>query len=195
MTIKKAKVLNEQEFEFLISEIKHGLHPERDTAMLGLSFKCGLRSKEIAGLRWADVTDASGRILIPGRPILLGSHITKGKKPDTKVSMHKFVYDALVAMRRADKAKGEFVIYAPRGGGMTANNVTVYLHNLYRNHGFKGCSSHSGRRTFGTKAARICNLHGGSIVDVQDLLRHSDIRTTRGYVDPSETQVNIAMNV
>jgi integrase len=193
MAIKRAKTLTDEQFENLLSLISFGLHPERDRAMVGLSFKCGLRAMEIAGLRWRHVTDAMGVLLQPGSFIELGHDITKGAKPDTKVIMHPFVFEALTAIR--SKSTSEWVIYAPRGGPMTANNVTVYLYNLYKRAGFEGCSSHTGRRTFGTALSRKCNLFGGSIADVQELMRHSDIRTTRIYIDPSETQRKLAMNV
>lgn len=187
MAQRKAKTLDDTQFENLIDFVRVGKHPQRDIVMLGLSFKCGLRSKEIAGLTWHDVTDSQGRFIIPGETVLLGDHITKGSKPDTKVIMHKFVHDNLPNLRMLNKS-ADTIMYAPRGGSMTANNVTVYLYQLYERAGLVGCSSHSGRRTFGTNLARRCNLHGGSIADVQELLRHADIRTTRQYVDPSDTQ-------
>ena len=49
----------------------------------------------------------------------------------------------------------------------------------YRHLGFVGCSSHSGRRTFITNAARRISTVGGSLKDVQQLAGHSNLRTTQ----------------
>ncbi len=53
----------------------------------------------------------------------------------------------------------------------------------YRDLGFDGCSSHSGRRTFITNAARKILTVGGSMRDVQILARHASLNMTMRYVD------------
>ena len=49
--------------------------------------------------------------------------------------------------------------------------------------GFTGVSSHSGRRTFVTKAARSVFGVGGSLRDVQYLAGHASLQMTQRYVD------------
>jgi len=188
MTIKRAKVLTDKQFSKLMKHLAEGLNPERDHVMFALSFKCGLRAQEIAGLNWIDVTDAEGNIYKPDTMIELPHSITKGSVTEGKIIMHKLVYNTLKNLRKANLS--EFLMPAPRSpsGRMSTNNVTVYMHAVFKKLGYVGCSSHSGRRTFGTKLARIANKQGGSFVDVKDLLRHKDIRTTRAYVDSSDTQ-------
>jgi integrase/recombinase XerD len=62
----------------------------------------------------------------------------------------------------------------------------------YRHLGFVGCSSHSGRRTFITNAARKISTVGGSLKDVQELAGHANLRTTQRYIEPNpEAQVRV----
>jgi integrase/recombinase XerD len=49
--------------------------------------------------------------------------------------------------------------------------------------GFTGCSSHSGRRTFITNAARKISSVGGSLRHVQSLAGHSSLTTTQRYIE------------
>ncbi len=49
--------------------------------------------------------------------------------------------------------------------------------------GLLGCSSHSGRRTFITNAARKIGAVGGSQRDVQMLAGHSSLAVTQRYID------------
>ncbi len=77
------------------------------------------------------------------------------------------------------------VIYSERGTGMSANSVTVWFHRLYDGLGMEGCSSHSGRRTFVTKAAHKIVEAGGSLRDVQQLAGHTSLATTQRYIEGS----------
>ena len=53
----------------------------------------------------------------------------------------------------------------------------------YRMVGFNGCSSHSGRRTFITGAARKISTLGGFLRDVQILAGHAALSTTQRYIE------------
>jgi integrase len=66
---------------------------------------------------------------------------------------------------------------------MTALSVVVWFKRAYDYLGFDGCSSHSGRRTFVTRAARLVYKTGGSLRDVQLLAGHRSIQTTQRYID------------
>ena len=69
-----------------------------------------------------------------------------------------------------------------RGEGGGATSVTVWFHRLYATLGLVGCSSHSGRRTFITRAARKIVEAGGSLRDVQELAGHTSLATTQLYM-------------
>jgi integrase/recombinase XerD len=69
---------------------------------------------------------------------------------------------------------------SPVTSGQTIVNL---FRHWYRALGFNGCSSHSGRRTFITNAARNIGRFGGSLRDVQTLARHSSLGMTQRYIE------------
>jgi integrase/recombinase XerD len=75
------------------------------------------------------------------------------------------------------------VIKTQRGQGTTAQVIVNSFGEWYRKLGFVGCSSHSGRRSFITQAARKASLVGGSLRDVQALARHASLTTTSRYIE------------
>jgi len=75
------------------------------------------------------------------------------------------------------------VVASERGGPLTASSVTKWFFHLYRDVGMTGCSSHSGRRTFITRAARKVGEVGGSVRDVQQLAGHASLQTTQRYIE------------
>jgi integrase len=66
---------------------------------------------------------------------------------------------------------------------MAALSIVVWFKRAYAYLGLDGCSSHSGRRTFITRAARLVHETGGSLRDVQLLAGHRSIQTTQRYID------------
>jgi integrase/recombinase XerD len=75
------------------------------------------------------------------------------------------------------------VVVSERGRAMTAKSVVNWFKRIYQDAGLEGCTSHSGRRTFVTRAARLVHKAGGSLRDVQLLVGHSSIVTTQRYID------------
>jgi hypothetical protein len=69
--------------------------------------------------------------------------------------------------------------------GLSAGAITVWFHRLYGRLGLKGCSSHSGRRTFVTELAKSIVSHGGSLRDVQQLAGHASLATTQRFWPPT----------
>lgn len=66
---------------------------------------------------------------------------------------------------------------------MTPVSIVNWFAKAYRTIGLQGCSSHSGRRTFITRAARLVHKTAGSLRDVQLLAGHRSIQTTQRYID------------
>jgi integrase/recombinase XerD len=86
--------------------------------------------------------------------------------------------------REQDKARTDLpIIHSQRGSGLSSGAVTVWFHRLYSGLGMIGCSSHSGRRTFITRAARKISEVGGSLRDVQQLAGHASLQVTARYIE------------
>lgn len=66
---------------------------------------------------------------------------------------------------------------------MTAGSIVNWFAEAYAKCGLDGCSSHSGRRTFITTAARVITKTGGSLRDIQELAGHRAITTTERYIE------------
>src|ERR1700704_1215473 len=151
--------------------------------MFLLSMKAGLRAKEIASLTWTMVTDAAGQV---SETIHLENRASKGKAGGRTIPMHPDIHAALVALRawRGDTFRPErSIIFSERGGGLSPATVRLWFHRLYTSLKMDGCSSHSGRRTFITRAARRVSQVGGSLRDVQELAGHTSLAMTQRYIE------------
>jgi integrase len=152
--------------------------PERDRVIILLSVRAGLRACEIVGLDWDMVLDARGRV---ASTIALEDRIAK-KRSGRVIPLHHDLKAALVSLRRLSPGAGP-VVQSARGGRLRANSLVNWFVALYRDAGAIGCSSHSGRRTFITQAARRLHRAGASLRDVQMLAGHQSIETTQRYID------------
>ena len=66
---------------------------------------------------------------------------------------------------------------------MRPRSVVNWFSALFDELGYDGCSSHSGRRSFITAAARMVHKSGGSLRDVQQLAGHRSIDMTQRYIE------------
>jgi integrase len=126
------------------------------------------------------VLDPTGQI---SGIIELRDHAAK-KGSGRCIPIHPDLRDALAALRARDaQSTSDSVVRSERGGPITPLSIVVWFNRAFRNIGLKGCSSHSGRRTFVTRAARLVHKAGGSLRDVQLLAGHRSIQTTQRYID------------
>lgn len=175
---KPAKLLATGDVERAVMAAGDSRHRLRNQAMILLSTKAGLRAGEIAALTWAMVTDAHGAI---GPAIELPAIAAK-KGSGRRIPLHPGLGTAMARLQGASSGAGP-VIVSERGGPMTASSIVNWFGKFYRQLGLQGCSSHSGRRTFVTRAARLVSRAGGSLRDVQELAGHRSIKTTQGYIE------------
>ena len=75
------------------------------------------------------------------------------------------------------------IVTTARAAATSAQAIINMFADWYHALGFTDCSSHSGRRTFNTNAARKISTVGGSLRDVQALAGHSSLTTTQRYID------------
>ena len=75
------------------------------------------------------------------------------KQSGRQIPMHPDLKEALRALSRSGGTSGP-VIRSARGGAMRPNSIVNWFVTLFAELGIEGCSSHSGRRTFITTAAR-----------------------------------------
>jgi len=176
-----AKVLAPEDVRALLRLASKGRYPKRNKVMVYLSVKAGLRACEISRLTWSMVLDSQGRVgdvlELPAKAAKKGSGRRVPLHPDLKTALEDLV-------RSAPEPRGS-VIVSERGQPMSAKVVVNWFKLRFEELGLEGCSSHSGRRTFVTHAARLIHKAGGSLKDVQELVGHRSIRTTQGYIEGS----------
>ena len=175
---KQAKILSTDRIDDLLFFADNTRLPLRNRLIVLLSTKAGLRAGEIAKLSWEMVLDASGEV---GVVLELRDHAAK-MGGGRLIPLHPDLRQALSALRQSSSGVGP-VVCSERGGPMKALSIVIWFQRAYQALGFEGCSSHSGRRTFITRAARLVHKAGGSLRDVQLLAGHRSIQTTQRYID------------
>jgi integrase/recombinase XerC len=181
---KQAKVLSDRQVRTALAYISENhRYPLRDRVMALLSVKAGLRAKEVAGVTWAMAMDADGQV---GDVLELRDGASKGKRGGRTIPLNNELRAALVELHAEQRpAPADRIIRSERGAAMLPGAVANWFGDLYRKLGFAGASSHSGRRTFVTKAAKRCVEAGGSLRDVQQLAGHSSLAITQRYIEGS----------
>jgi len=178
MAGRQAKLLTDAATKRALFVLRRRRDPARSLVIFLLSVRAGLRACEIAGLEWQMVLDARGRL---ANGIEVHDRIAK-KRGGRRVPMHPELRAALSDLRSSSRLEGP-VVSSSRGGAMRPNSIVNWFIELYREAGIHGCSSHSGRRTFITMAARSAHKAGASLRDVQLLAGHQSIETTQSYID------------
>jgi integrase/recombinase XerD len=182
---KQAKTLTKAQVDVVTAFLLTRRHGLRNQTMFLLSVRAGLRAKEIANLKWVMVLGADGNV---GDAIHLTDDASKGKSGRI-VPLNKQLRGNLVKLlevARTERHFGSetsFVITTERSPMTSAQAVVNMFKRWYGDLGLLGCSSHSGRRTFITNAARKIGMVGGSLRDVQMLAGHSSLAVTQRYIE------------
>lgn len=177
---KQAKVLNAKQVDALLYHVGRRRNGLRNQVIVLLSVRAGLRAKEIANLTWSMVLGADGAV---AEYIHLTDAASKGSS-GRGIPINKQLRSALINLHGSDRQTGsDWVISTERSDRTSAQAVVNLFQRWYHDLGLIGCSSHSGRRTFITNAARKISTVGGSLRDVQVLAGHSSLQTTQRYIE------------
>ena len=179
LKVTRARILSDADCLEVVRYIGRS-GPPRESKLLQfyLSVKAGLRVGEIADLELGSLLDASGNIAE-----LIDVYATKTGS-FRLVPMHPLIHDAVTALLRKYPGARYVAFSIGRGGELrhqTHTAVTNWFHRTYRELGFEGYSSHSGRRTFATKLSRTAPLP-----IVQEMLGHKYLSSTQLYLEPSD---------
>ena len=179
MVGKRAKILSVDHVEDLLVFARQTRHPIRNQVLVLLSVKAGLRAGEIANLTWPMLAEPTGEI---GMSLELQDRVAK-RGSGRVIPIHPELRAALVKLARLTVGLDGPVIQSERGGPMTPVSIVCWFSKAFRTVGLEGCSSHSGRRIFITRAARLVHHAGASSRDVQLMGGHRSIQTTQRYID------------
>ena len=182
---KQAKTLTKGQVDSLTAFLLTRRHGLRDQTVFLLSVRAGLRAKEIANLKWSMILTPEGEV---GDAIHLTNTASKGRSgrviPLNK-QLRENLKQMLVAARQDQRFHPalSYVVTTERSAHTSPQAVVNMFKRWYEDIGLLGCSSHSGRRTFITNAARKISTVGGSLRDVQMLAGHSSLAVTQRYID------------
>ena len=166
-TVKKYKrlpvVLSRKEIEKIISSIENRKHK----LMVALAYGAGLRVSEVIGLRVEDLDLDE---------LVVNIKMAKGKKDRISVLPKKLRVEMKSLM--TGKPGKDFLFASERGGKLTTRTAQVVFEKALKKSGIKKPATfHSLRHSFATHLLE----NGTDIRYVQELLGHSNIRTTQRY--------------
>ncbi len=182
---KQSKILSDKQVKTMLLHLSTTRMGLRNQLIFLLSAKSGLRAKEVSQLKWSMVVNSEGTV---SNAIHLTDVASKGKSGRV-IPLNKDVKGLLVRLfdnesKRHDyDVNSSFVIRTERSKSTSAQSVVNMFANWYKDLGFVGCSSHSGRRTFITNLSKKIGLVGGTLRDVQSLAGHSNLQTTQRYIE------------
>lgn len=157
--------------------------PHRNRTMILLLLNSGLRSSEVANLKWRDVNLTTGRL-----KVVQG----KGSK-DRMLWVSETVLDALRGYReRQNELLGDMdYVFATRTGkAMDGKAIRKMIQTYAKKVGIeKRISTHTLRHTFATDILRETK----NLRIVQKALGHADISTTQIYTHIVDDELEMAM--
>ena len=184
-TIKqKPKTINENDEIKLLNALEHKKYKQndfvsiRDAIILKLMLYSGLRISEVISLKYKDFIDEDENIYSL-------TVVGKGQK-ERIVYINKELIEDELSELLLQKNKNDFICISKNGKILPRQNIDKMIRSLCSSLNIKKFSAHKFRHTF---ANRYVNELGGNIVHLQEMLGHSDIKTTMIYANPRQEDV------
>ena len=214
----QAPILTEQEQKQVLKGLDKSAYKARDKAIFLLSFKSGLRAKEIAEVCLGDFVNqvkpisakpisSSAKTIQSDfyvdadlkKTVTLRRNVTKGSKVEKCHIVSKDLRSAILDYlnsRTRNVSVGMFgvseedkpLFSTHKGNGFNANGMSKHFEAMSKKVGVK-FTSHSGRRSICTRLVH----EGTNMFDVQALMRHKDISTTMLYYQKDEVRLGSIM--
>lgn len=178
---QKFDFLSEEECSLLINSAQ-GIC--RDMVIVALG--TGLRFGELAALTWDDVDFKNNEIVI-SRSLVEGILDSTKSNRIRRIPMTESVLETL----KRRKKENEFIFTNRNGKPMAWSNSVRQLQRSCQKAGIRNIGWHVLRHTFASHLAQA----GANIVAVQNLLGHSEIRTTMRYSHVNRNLLVGAINV
>ena len=187
--MRQALTLTDTQYRNVINFCSTRKHTQRDQAIIHVSFLAGLRAIEIAALTVGDVYDQLGQVR---SQFTIAGAQTKGGYARTVYVSSKLKrilkdYHSITA----DRCSSDPLFMTQIRTSFSANTMCQLFLQIYKDCGFKGATSHSGRRTFITKLANT----GINVRLLAALAGHRHISTTQRYIDVNDTQLANAVEL
>ncbi|MCF7836973.1 tyrosine-type recombinase/integrase [Candidatus Gracilibacteria bacterium] len=150
-----------------IQEIIQATENAKYRLMISLGYACGLRVSEVVQLKVGDLDIAE---------LVIHIKVAKGKKDRISILSEKLQNDLRNLI--AGKNRNDFIFGSNRGGKLTTTSLQkMFRKSLARTKIKKPATFHSLRHSFATHLLE----NGTDVRYVQELLGHSNIRTTQIY--------------
>lgn len=172
---KQARILNEPELQHLLEHVATTKSPARNRAMLLLTHLAGMSVGEVAAVRVCDAVASDGSV----RDKINLANPQKGKRGRSVLlneRMRAELISYLTTIKVHDPQQALFA--SQRSASFTASSLTQVMNGIYKNAGFEGASSNSGRRGFLTNLAE----KGVCVRVIMALAGHRNVATTQRYI-------------
>jgi integrase/recombinase XerD len=184
-----ARTITDKELRTALSVCDTRKNSTRDRTIILFSVLAGLRACELAALRIGDVYAADGT---PMSSSVLESTQTKGhsaRRIYINSKLQRVLRDYWPVVR--DRQQHTALFQTQHRRAFSANTMSQLFLDIYHSVGLKGCSSHSGRKTFITRLAD----QGVAVHLLAELAGHRHISTTQRYINVNEALLSRAVEL